>query len=347
MANQRIIASMLTLVLLLLYSSLAASAETSPVFTITAPKAPAVVGQDVRVIVTGDGLEDLFGFEIQLTYDSSKLEYKEARSAIAGYSIPMHEEKGELVFAHTKVGRTKGDSGKIEMAAITFRTIAEGNAAVELKKAKLVNSAIKALEPEVDARINLDIRVQFEAFTDLSGHWAKENIEKAGSLGLVDGYPDGAFRPQQMVTRAEFTSMLVRALSVPEAVDQSLGFTDLLQIPSWAVPSINKAVSAGIVVGYGDGTFRAAKPINRAEIAVMAMRAIGFANDSGKQTSFADRNQIPTWAHGFIADAVEQGIMQGRGNNYFVPNANTTRAEAVTLMLRVHQYGLDADLKRD
>ncbi len=341
--GNRVIASMLILVLLLLCSSQAASAELSPVFTIKASKAPSVVGQDIQVFVTGDHLQDMFGFEIQLTYDSSKLEYRGAKSAISGFSVPIIEEAGELIFAHTKVGRTQGESGRVEMAQFTFRTIQAGKASVELKKAKLVNSVIKALEPEADVRIELDIRQPFKAFTDISGHWAKGNIELAGSLGLVDGYPDGTFRPQHLITRAEFTSMLVRALAMPETGDQALGFADQSQIPSWAVPAIRKAVSAGIVAGYADQTFRADKPITRAEMAVMAMRAIGFTNASGKQTSFADANQIPAWAHALIADAVEQGMMQGRGNNLFAPNANATRAEAVTLVLKVHHYDINAD----
>jgi hypothetical protein len=329
----RAIVGILTFVLLLSYFAPAASAESGPVFTLTASEDRAVAGRDIRVIVTGEHLQDMYGFEIQLTYDKSRLEYKGAKSAVSGFSVPVHEEEGRLLFAHTKVGRTNGESGKVEMAEITFRMIAAGKTSVELKKVKLVSSDIMAQEPKADVRIDFDITRQLQAFTDISGHWAEGNIDKAASIGIVDGYPDGTFRPQQFVTRAEFTAMLIRALSLPQATDIALEFTDSPHIPSWAVPAVSQAISAGIVTGYEDHTFRASKHINRAEMAVMATRTLGVPIDSGKTTSFADDSEIPSWASPFIAHAVEVGIMQGRGNNRFVPKANATRAEAVTLIL--------------
>lgn len=330
----RAIAGILTLVLLLVYLTPAASAESDPAFALTVSEDRFEVGQDVKVTVTGDHLQDMYGFEIQLTYDKSKLAFKGAKSAIAGFSVPVHEE-GQLIFAHTKVGRTRGESGRVEMAEITFRLLAEGKTAVELSKVKLVSSDIKAQESKPDVRMDLDITRQLHVFSDISAHWAKENIERAASIGIVDGYPDGTFRPQQLVTRAEFTAMFVRALSMPPAADQPLDFTDLHQIPSWAVPAVRQAVSEGIITGYEDNTFRASRNINRAEMAVMAMRTLESPMDAGKTTDFSDADQIPSWAHPSIAHAVEQGILQGRSNNRFVPYANATRAEAVTLILRL------------
>lgn len=334
----RVMASMLIFVLLLSYNTPAASAESDPVFTLSASDARAEVGRDIRVIVTGEQLQDMYGFELQLTYDKSKLEFREAKSAISGFSVPIHDEEGQFIFAHTKIGRTPSESGRVDMAEITFRMIAAGKTSVELKRVKLVSSEIKAHEPKANVRIDLDITQQLKVFKDISGHWAKENIERAASLNIVEGYPDGTFRPQELVTRAEFTVMLVRALSMPQAADQPLGFIDLSQIPSWAVPAVSQAVSAGIVTGYEDHTFRAAKAINRAEMAVMAMRTTGVPIDTGKTTGFSDANQMAAWARPFIAHAAELGILQGRGNNLFAPNANATRAEAVTLILTLLDY---------
>lgn len=335
----RVMASVIIFVLLLSHPTPAALAVSDPVFRLTASDARAEVGRDVRVIVTGEQLQDMYGFEIQLTYDKSKLAFKEAKSAISGFSVPVHEEEeGQLLFAHTKVGRTPGESGRLEMAVVTFRMIAAGKTSVELERVKLVNSEIKAQESKADVRFDLDITGQLKVFKDISGHWAKENIEKAASQNIVDGYPDGTFRPQELVTRAEFTVMLIRALSMPQTAEKPLEFSDVSQIPAWAVPAVGQAVSAGIVTGYEDHAFRAAKPVNRAEMAVMAMRTTDVSIDTGKATAFADGNQIAAWAHPFIAHAVELGILQGRGNNLFAPNANATRAEAVTLIVDILDY---------
>ncbi|WP_169447664.1 S-layer homology domain-containing protein [Paenibacillus daejeonensis] len=332
---------MLSLIMLLSFSTLVAAADPQPVFAISASATSSEVGQEVRVTITGDHLKDMYGFEIQFTYDKSRLKFERATTAIAGFSVPAHEEDDRLVFAHTKVGRVNGENGKVQLAELTFTTIAAGKAPIELKRVKLVNSAVQATEPTTDARMDVEVTqqvVEIEVFPDIAGHWAENNIMKAATLGLVDGYPDGTFRPQAFITRAEFTAMLVRAIPMSLVEGQPLEFADLSEIPAWAVPEITAAVAAGIVTGYEDLTFRAARQITRAELAVMVMRTLGEVDDPAKTTSFADANQIPAWAHPSIAEAVDLGFVQGRGNNQFVPQANATRAEAVTLILKLYEY---------
>ena len=338
---KRAIASMLSLMLLLSFCTLAAAADPQPVFTISASETSSEIGQEVQVVITGDHLKDMYGFEIQLTYDKSKLKFVRAKTAIAGFSVPALEDDGRLVFAHTKVGKVSGESGKVQLAELTFTTIAAGKAPIELKRVKLVNSAVQATEPKTDVRMDVEVTqqvVEIEVFHDIAGHWAEANITKAATLGLVDGYPDGTFRPQALITRAEFTAMLVRAIPMLQAEEQPLEFADRADIPAWAVPEISAAVAAGIVTGYEDQTFRAARQITRTELAVMVMRTLGEVDDPAKTTTFADANQIPAWAHPSIAEAVELGFVQGRGNNQFVPQANATRAEAVTLILKLYEY---------
>jgi len=70
-------------------------------------------------------------------------------------------------------------------------------------------------------------------FSDISGHWAEANIKQAVSSGIVSGYQDGTFKPNQTVTRAEFAVMLMNMLK-PQGEAAALTFTDTAKIGAWA-----------------------------------------------------------------------------------------------------------------
>lgn len=65
----------------------------------------------------------------------------------------------------------------------------------------------------------------------------------------------------------------------------------------------------------------------------MIVRALGLQRDTSQKLSFADEGDIPQWAYAEVATASSKGIISGRGNNLYAPNAGATRAEAVTLLL--------------
>lgn len=177
--------------------------------------------------------------------------------------------------------------------------------------------------------------------TDISEHWAKDAILRAVELGFVTGYEDGTFRPQGQVTRAEFVTMLMRALAQADLAAGAGGeidFADSASIPAWARSFVMQAVEAGIVTGYDDNTFRPKQRISRAEIAAMAVRAVSLQPDPDAALTFADADSAPKWSRGYIAAAAEAGLMKGRGGNSFAPNDFTTRAEAVVLILALLDY---------
>lgn len=173
-----------------------------------------------------------------------------------------------------------------------------------------------------------------EVFSDTAGHWAEAHIREAVVKGMVRGYPDGTFRPDQPVTRAEFTVMLVGALQLDGDADE-LTFTDHEKIGAWAKSSIALAAQAGIVTGYTDGSFRPDDSITRVEAAMMIAKAMQLPWEADEETHFADNDEIPQWAKG-AAEAIRKlGIVNGRSENHFVPYGTTTRAEAVVMLLRV------------
>ncbi|WP_438350401.1 S-layer homology domain-containing protein [Paenibacillus sp. FA6] len=170
--------------------------------------------------------------------------------------------------------------------------------------------------------------------SDISGHWAEANIKKAIENGIVTGYPDGTFNPGAAVTRAEFTVMLINTLKLQET-GAELTFTDTTKIGNWAKKEVAQAVKTGIIKGYADGSFRPDMTITRTEMATMVANVLGLSKEMDAVTGFADDKDIPLWAKGAAAELKKLGLIEGRATNKFVPNGNTTRAEAVTVLLKL------------
>ncbi|WP_139991757.1 S-layer homology domain-containing protein [Paenibacillus paridis] len=168
--------------------------------------------------------------------------------------------------------------------------------------------------------------------SDIAGHWAEASIKQAVKDGIVNGYVDGTFKPGKTITRAEFTVMLMKALNAQEA-GAELTFTDKADIGIWAQAAVAQAVQAGITSGYQDGTFQPNANITRAEMATMIGKAFELTLDPNAVTSFADDSLIPVWAKSAVAALKERGVVKGTGANTFNPRAQTTRAEAVVMLL--------------
>ncbi len=179
---------------------------------------------------------------------------------------------------------------------------------------------------------------QTGAFKDVGTHWAAGTIERAIKLDIAKGYQDGTFRPNGNVTRAEFATFISRALKLPTASSQP-EFSDTDLTKAWAKPYIAQVVEAGLINGYTDQTFKPDRAITRAELAVIIARAAGLqSNGTGTQLTFKDSADVPAWALKAIEAAVEAGLIQGKSGNLFDPNGQATRAEALTMIMRLLDY---------
>lgn len=172
------------------------------------------------------------------------------------------------------------------------------------------------------------------SFSDIAAHWAEASIKQAVNLGIVSGYPDGTFKPDRTVTREQFAVMLMNALK-PQGDGEALTFTDKAKISPWAQKSVAQAVYAGVITGYKDSSFRPNAEITRAEMAAMIAKALGQTDLAAAASGFADDKDIPEWAKGAVAAMKKLGIVDGKGANQFAPGGKTTRAEAVTVLLKM------------
>lgn len=132
--------------------------------------------------------------------------------------------------------------------------------------------------------------------------------------------------------------MLLRAMGVKEPGQAGAsGFSDGASIPAWGRAYAAEAAERGLVSGYEDGSFRPNQRVTRAELAVLLSRAAGLEGGKAAASGFSDAALIPAWARAAAASANASGLLQGRDGGRFAPAAQTTRAEAAVVLLRLLQ----------
>jgi len=188
--------------------------------------------------------------------------------------------------------------------------------------------------------IYLAKNVTFADVTPAKFAWAVDAIEILASKDILAGSMDGNFHPTTQVTRAEFVSMLVRALEL-KADPNEVSVISFQDVPagSWYEEAVKIATSKGLISGYSNGTFAPDQPITRAEIAVVLAKALEVlgqsAGEGGANYSFADQARIPSWAAEAVAKVTSLGIMNGKAESRFEAASPTTRAEAAVVVYRI------------
>lgn len=182
-------------------------------------------------------------------------------------------------------------------------------------------------------------------FTDIAGHWAENAIIEAYQKDLVDGMTPSQFAPQNLVTRAQFAALILRALGQqPGSYNQSR-FADV-PLNAWYCTVVNQAADLGLIHGYSQTQFGPEDPITREQISVIISRALLLREKGIEVTesqveqilnTLSDREQISPWARAGVAFSMSNGIMTGRDVGLFVPAQNSTRAEATVVILKVYQ----------
>lgn len=163
-------------------------------------------------------------------------------------------------------------------------------------------------------------------------HWAESVITQWQSKGLIQGYEDGTFKPGNTITRAEFVTLMNNAKGFWS--EGSINFSDVKN-GSWFYSAVARAVAAGYVKGYSDGSFKPNNTITRAEAAVMIANTAKLSANEAGAYRFTDIGSIPAWARGSVGAVVAAGYMTGYPDGSFDANASISRAEAVSSLNRM------------
>ena len=165
--------------------------------------------------------------------------------------------------------------------------------------------------------------------SDVTDHWAEDYIWVLTENGIIEGYPDQTFKPDNKITRAEFVTILVRAFELES--DTCKVFNDTAN--HWAKDFVAIAAANGVVGGYSDTIFGPDDNITREQMAVMIFNAAKLLKTE-ELTAFEDSDEIAEWAQLAVASASAHGIITGYPDNTFQPQGEATRAEASTVIVR-------------
>lgn len=177
--------------------------------------------------------------------------------------------------------------------------------------------------------------LRLPSFLDVpENYWARTPISFIAALSFALGYPDGTFRPEGNITRAELTTMIIRSEEgqLPLVTEKKL-FKDMTG-DHWAAQFIKEGISKGVVKGYPDGTFRPGNNINRAEGIAVIARFDGV--EEPKMIYEKPFPDMPArhWAIGIVSGAKEKGLLKFLEGGNLNPGKSLTRSEAAEIISR-------------
>jgi len=173
-------------------------------------------------------------------------------------------------------------------------------------------------------------------FSDIATHWAKNNIIQLKEMGIVQGFPDGTYRPNDTLKRVEFAAFLLRALGFPQVNDVAPFFQDL---PSthWGFGTVQALVLKKIIPR--DTNFYPEDNITRLEIVEWEVRALGLEEDTVYRSlpdlPFTDLGGLTDLEKKYVATAFELKLITGYPDGTLRPYGFATRGEATALLFRL------------
>lgn len=177
-----------------------------------------------------------------------------------------------------------------------------------------------------------------------SGSSKPAALNSEDHIAYVVGFSDGTVRPEANISRAQFATMLYRLLRAEQrdrVFTSQNAFSDVTR-DLWYNKAVSSMANGGYIKGYSDGMFRGNQNITRAEFVAMLVRFIGVNEKA--YANFIDVSK-DYWAYQYIATATEAGWIQGYQDNTYRPDQDITRAEAMVIMNRVLERGVDSKSK--
>jgi 2',3'-cyclic-nucleotide 2'-phosphodiesterase / 3'-nucleotidase / 5'-nucleotidase len=195
----------------------------------------------------------------------------------------------------------------------------------------------KAVTPVPDTGTDPSTEKPAVAFKDVpASHWAASYINGLAAKGVISGKSADTFAPNAVITRAEFASLLTKALGLKATSPAS--FKDV-PAAAWYADAVAAAYQNKLVSGLSADTFAPGQSITREQMAVMTKLALdlraGKTITSTAGATFKDAGSISGWAQSAVAVAADKGIIAGRTDGSFAPKATATRAEAAKVISKL------------
>ena len=175
-------------------------------------------------------------------------------------------------------------------------------------------------------------------YTDTENHREIDSIFYVSARGLFSGTGNGAFSPNETMTRAMFLTILARIAGADLSQYTSSRFADV-SLDLWFAASVEWAASVGLVVGVGDGNFAPNAPITREQMAVVLDRFIKISSyrvtPLPEVTSFVDGENISTWAVEAVKNIHHFGVIEANADSIFNPQGVFRRAETAAVFVRL------------
>jgi uncharacterized lipoprotein YddW (UPF0748 family) len=181
-------------------------------------------------------------------------------------------------------------------------------------------------------------------FSDIQNHWARLFITALAQRGIVSGLPNGTYRPDNSLTRAEFATIVANAFGT---VSQKRQYVPFVDVPSsyWAASAIKTAYEKAFISGFPDNTFRSANRITRVEVLVSLVAGLEIATKvkpdllSTLPQIYQDAAQIPGYGKNHVAIATSAGLVVSFPNVKLLnPNLAATRADVAVIIYQALVY---------
>jgi N-acetylmuramoyl-L-alanine amidase len=223
-----------------------------------------------------------------------------------------------------KRGRAGAQAGRLALAAVFFLVLLAGPAAQTARAA---------------------------TFSDIPGSGPTRNaIDYLVGAGVLAGFPDGTFKPERQLTRAQATKILVLQHGVPISKGAgAAGSKNFKDVDALYAPYVDAAVAKGWITGFGNGTFRPYDPLQRQHLAVIMVRSQGWEAEAKALSpeeiaealeGVTDSARIAPGLLPYVALAVSRGLFQGDADGLFNPTAGITRAQFALVVYRAELRGL-------
>jgi hypothetical protein len=179
---------------------------------------------------------------------------------------------------------------------------------------------------------------QIKEFSDVPDEfWANNSIKYLATAGVMTGYPDGNFKPDRIVTRAELASILVKAKNIAVSAPYTTGYSDVSK-KNWAAPYIASAVESGFLTGRKGNKFEPNRGATRAEAVSALVKFDSIELPSSLRAGPFPDMTAKEWSSKYVAAAKEAGMLEYLQGQDFEAEKSITRAELAEIIAKT-KYG--------